>query len=92
MEVANAKMPLSTHDIPDRPWSKVGVDLFTLNNINYLILVDYFSGYFVVDDLRDTLARTVIRKMKHHFARYGLPDIVVSDHNSHAKNSQTIQL
>ncbi|XP_048759452.2 uncharacterized protein K02A2.6-like [Ostrea edulis] len=79
MEVANAKMPLVPHDIPDRPWSKVGVDLFTLNNINYLIIVDYFSGYFEVDDLRDTLAITVIRKMKYHFARYGLPDIVVSD-------------
>lgn len=69
MEVANAKMPLVPHDIPDRPWSKVGVDLFTLNNINYLIIVDYFSGYFEVDDLRDTLAITVVRKMKYHFAR-----------------------
>jgi uncharacterized protein YnzC (UPF0291/DUF896 family) len=79
MEVANAKMPLAPHDIPDRSWSKVGVDLFTLSNVNYLILVDYFSGYFEVDDLRDTLAMTVIRRMKYHFDRYGLPDVVVSE-------------
>lgn len=79
MEVANAKMPLTPHDIPDRPWSKVGVDLFTLNNINYLILVDYFSGYFEVDELSQTLAINVIQKMKYHFARYGLPEVVVSD-------------
>ena len=58
--------------------NRYSVDLFTLNNINSPILVDNFFGYFEVD-LRDTLARTVIRKMKFHFARYGLPDIVVSD-------------
>lgn len=82
MEVANTKMPLLPHDVPDRPWSKVGVDLFTLNNINYLILVDYFSGYFEVDELRQTLAINVIQRMKYHFARYGLPEIVVSDNGS----------
>ena len=31
--------------IPDRPWDKVGVDLFTFNQTNYLIIVDYFSGF-----------------------------------------------
>ena len=72
-------MPLTPNDIPDRHWSKFGVDMFTLNNINYLLLVDYFSSYFEVDELRDRLARTVIRKMKYDFARYGLPYIVVSE-------------
>jgi transposase InsO family protein len=53
--------------------------LFTLNNVNYLILGDYFSGYFEVDDLRDILTIFIIWRMKYHFARYGLPDVVVSD-------------
>ena len=55
MEVANAKMPLTPHNIPERPLTKIVVNLFTLNNIDYLILVDDFSGYFEVDDLLDTL-------------------------------------
>ena len=36
-ETANAKEPLLPHDIPDRIWAKVGIDLFSLNNQDYLI-------------------------------------------------------
>ena len=31
------------HDIPIRPWDMVGRDMFTLNNKNYLCIVDYHS-------------------------------------------------
>ena len=31
------KEPLMTHDVPHRPWEKIGTDLFELNNRNYLI-------------------------------------------------------
>ena len=91
MEVTNAKMPLTPHDILDRPWSKVRVDLFTLNNINYLILVDYFSGYFEVDDLRDTLRRTIIRKSTILLDMDCLTSLFqTTDPNSHAKNSKNL--
>ncbi|XP_062612979.1 uncharacterized protein LOC134274764 [Saccostrea cucullata] len=39
-------------------------------------------GYFEVDELRQTLATNVMKRMKYHFARYGLPEIVVSDNGS----------
>ena len=67
------------HDIPDRPWAKVGVDLFSLNNRDYLITVDYYSNFWEVDNLSSTESISVIRKLKAHFARYGIPDVVMSD-------------
>ena len=40
---ANAKEPLIPMEIPERPWVKVGADLFEFNNQHYLLIVDYFS-------------------------------------------------
>ena len=45
------KEPLMTHPAPSRPWEKVGSDIFTFHGQDYLITVDYLSGYFEVDRL-----------------------------------------
>ena len=73
------KEPLQPHNVPSRPWAKVAVDLFHLNGQQYLLIVDYFSGFWEVEPLQSTLSSDVIKKMKMHFARYGIPDMVVSD-------------
>ena len=78
-ETANAKEPMIPHDVPDRPWAKVGTDLCHFNNNDYLVTVDYFSGFFEIDKLKDTTSQTVITKLKAHFARYGIPETIVSD-------------
>ena len=46
---------------------------------DYLIVVDYFSNFWEIDHLPNTTASTVIKKLKCHFARQGIPDIVISD-------------
>ena len=43
------------------------------------MLVDYFSNFIELDYLPDTSSLTVIRKLKMHFARHGVPDCLVSD-------------
>lgn len=73
------KEPLQPHDVPSRPWAKVAVDLFHLNGQQYLLIVDYFSGFWEVEPLPSTLLSDVIKKMKMHFVRYSMPDVVVSD-------------
>ncbi|KAK3752981.1 hypothetical protein QZH41_016289 [Actinostola sp. cb2023] len=78
-EVSQPKESLMPHEVPSRPWQRVGVDLFELNNKDYLVCVDYYSNFWEVDRLRDTKANTVILKMKSHFSRYGCPDVVISD-------------
>lgn len=67
------KEPLMTHKIPETPWSKVGQDLFTLGDENYLVTVDYYSDYFELDLL------SVINATKRHFARHGIADMVTDN-------------
>ena len=77
--VGQQKETLQPHELADRPWEKVGVDLMFVKNCNYLITVDYFSNFWEIDYLENTKANTVIRKLKAHFSRYGLPSILMSD-------------
>lgn len=71
--------PLMPLEIPSRPWERTGVDLFMFDNKEFLITVDYFSNYWEIDKLNNTLASKVILKLKSHFARWGCLDQVVSD-------------
>ena len=73
------KETLKPHKIPERPWEKVGVDLYSLKDKKYLISVDYLSGFFEIDDLPESKYITVVNKLKHQFARYGIPDVCFSD-------------
>ena len=73
------KETLHSHEVPNRAWAKIGTDLFSCNDHDYLVTVDYCSGFWEVDALNDTKAQTVIHKLKAQFARYGIPDICMSD-------------
>ncbi|XP_061178378.1 uncharacterized protein K02A2.6-like [Saccostrea echinata] len=73
------KETLVSHDVPTRPWAKVASDLFSYNSKEYLVTVDYFSNFWEVDYLRSTMSKTVIQTLKALFARYGIPDTLVSD-------------
>ena len=87
-EHAQSKEPLMSHEIPSRPWQKVGADLLTLNGKDYLITVDYYSNFWEIDRLYDTLSKTVIYKMKAHFARYGIPEQLVTDNGPQFSSSR----
>ena len=67
------------HEIPTRLWEKIAVDLLELNGRDYMITVDYFSSFFEVDSQTTKTADEVIRKLKAHLARHGIPDQLVSD-------------
>lgn len=73
------KETLTAHQIPSLPWSKLGMDLFTLQGSHYLISVDYYSDYWELDELTDTTASTVIECCKHQFSRHGVPHTVITD-------------
>ena len=70
--------PMS-HEVLSRPWEKVATDIFTLDGKDYLNTIDYCSNFWEVDRLPNTKASTTILKLKSHFARYGIPDQVISD-------------
>ena len=60
-------------------WQKVATDLFTLTGTCYLVVVDYFSRYPEVIQLRSTTSGSVVEALKAIFARHGIPETVVSD-------------
>jgi hypothetical protein len=39
------KETLKSHDVPTRPWVKIGTDLFCFSENDYLITVDYYSSF-----------------------------------------------
>lgn len=41
----NPSTPMQSPEIPDRPWSRVATDLFSLKSKDYMVLVDYYSHY-----------------------------------------------
>ena len=45
----------------------------------YLVTVDYHSGFFELDKLNDITSAAIIEKLKARFARHGAPDTLVSD-------------
>ena len=45
-----------------------------------MITVDYTSNFWEVDRLENTESRSAIKKLKTHFAQYGIPDQVISDY------------
>ena len=73
------KEPMIAVDNPEYPCQRVGADLFELNRINYLVVVDYFSRYFEVAKLTSTASCAVIEAMKNIISRYGIPETLVSD-------------
>ena len=60
------------HAAPDRPWAKVGADLFELQGQHYLLLVDYYSKFFELARLgSNTRAMCFIDVMRSQVARHG---------------------
>ena len=50
-----------------------------MDDRDFLLTVDYYSNFWEIDRLEDTRSVIVIRKLKNHFSRYGIPEQLVSD-------------
>lgn len=79
--------PLIPSELPDYPWQRVGTDLFAINGVNYLLIVDYFSRYPEVIKLSSTTSSSVIKVLKSIFSRHGILGTLVID-NGHQYTSQ----
>ena len=75
----NPKEPMISQEILEQPWQTVAADLFQIEDVHYLIVVDYRSRYFEPERMASTTSSAVINKMKAIFARFGIPEKVVSD-------------
>ncbi|XP_030204757.1 uncharacterized protein K02A2.6-like [Gadus morhua] len=78
-ERRNHSEPLMPSDCPERPWQKLGADLFELGGKTYLLVVDYLSRYVELALLTHTKCNDVINHLKSMFARHGIPEVLMSD-------------
>jgi len=74
--------------MPSRPWSKVGADLFELGQQNFLILVNYWSSNFEVQELKWITSTTVITACKVQFERHGISDVLITDNGTQFSSSE----
>ena len=75
------KEPLKPYDVPSRPWEVVGTDIFTFHGQDYLITVDYLSGFFEINRLASKRVKDVVHSLKSDFARHGIPCTLISDNS-----------
>lgn len=78
-ERQNYREPLMPSDYPDRPWQRLGADLFSLRGESYLLVVDYASRYVEIARLTPSRSADVIIHLKSIFARHGIPEMLVTD-------------
>lgn len=62
-----------------KPFERVHIDFFMLEQKTFLILVDSFSKWLEVFLMKRTNASEVILKLKSVITNFGLPDEIVSD-------------
>ena len=71
------------HEVPVIPWTKLAMDIFTFDNENYLLVVNYTSKFPIICKLPSMTARVVMDIMKSIISEEGHPTTIVSDNGSH---------
>ncbi|XP_035213047.1 uncharacterized protein K02A2.6-like [Stegodyphus dumicola] len=77
----NKKEPLMQHEIPTKPFENIALDILQFGNQNYLVVIDYYSKWIAVSNIKDKTVNEIMIKLKCVFARYGIANEVVCDNN-----------
>ena len=60
-------------EIPDRPWAKVGSDLFEFNGAYYLLSVNYYSKWIEIAKLSNLSSNNVTCHFKEPVCKIWYP-------------------
>lgn len=72
--------PIHPWEYPDKPWKRIHVDFAgPFLDSMFLIIVDSYSKWPVVKQMRKTTATQTIEVMRAVFSEYGIPAQIVSD-------------
>ena len=80
--------PLIPHKILTSAWYTLGADVFYLDKLIYLCVVDYYSKFPVVCELKDNSADTLIDALEDIFCEYGRCQEIISDAGSNFVSEQ----
>ncbi|CAK9296000.1 unnamed protein product [Gordionus sp. m RMFG-2023] len=62
-----------------RPWERIHVDFFDLNKRSYFLVVDSYSKWIEYEEVHGLTTNIVIKKLQNLWAKFGIPEVIVSD-------------
>ena len=75
--------PLHPWNWPTRPWARLHIEFAgPMEGSMFLIVIDVHSKWLEVFPMKTASAQTTIRQLRTLFARFGLPESIVSDNGS----------
>ena len=72
-------IPLYPWKLPAKPWDRIHIDFFERGKLNFLIVVDAYSKWLEMIPMSSITSLKTIAVLRSLFARYGIPEEVVSD-------------
>ena len=79
MQKSAPVVPLSPWQYPLRCWERIHIDFAELDRTQYLVLIDSYSKWLEVKQMRTSTSQQTIKELRQIFASYGLPQVLVSD-------------
>lgn len=77
------KTQLTPWPLETGPWKRIHIDfLGPIKNSNFLLIIDSYSKWMEVFPMKNTTTENTIEKLRETFARYGIPETVVSDNGA----------
>ena len=83
--------PLKSSPLPEGPWNRIGIDLLLFKGKAFLVAMDYYSRYLEIMYLSGGTSSLVIAKLKSMFARWGIPQDVVSDNGPQSSSESFVR-
>eukprot|EP00105_Crassostrea_gigas_P008760 XP_011423446.1 PREDICTED: uncharacterized protein K02A2.6-like [Crassostrea gigas] len=82
--------PLRRKVLPDYPWQATAIDLMGPfpTGESVLVHVDYYSRFFETFILKNTRSTKIIECLEEIFARYGIPDTLMSDNGAQFRSAE----
>ena len=80
----------TTQELPPFPWHTLATDMFYWKRMDFLIVADVFSKYFIVRKLSNATSAAVCAELSMIVTELGLPHIIRSD-NGPCYNSKEFQ-
>ena len=86
----NNPEPMVRRKLPERPWQDIAIDFLgpLPSGDNLLVMVDYYSRYMEVLEMRSITASKTIEEMGKVFARFGYPETLSADNGPQFKSEE----
>ena len=76
----NKRQPMLPYEIPTKPWQHIATDIFQIRDKFYLLTVDLYSKYPLLEQLSSPVSsKQITEKIKSYCSMFGKPSVILSD-------------